>query len=127
MAQIDMNKINTNTDNSTEIKESEALKQVDTNTETTESTDNALETTEDNSETAKDEAKEENKAESNGKVVVRYVGSGIWKDAKGELWASTNKSNNIVSERQYTYEEYENREDIKFMVGYGAMNSTHVK
>jgi hypothetical protein len=127
MAQIDMNKINTKIGDSAEIKKSDNTEQAETSIETVESFDNATETTEDNSETTPKESEEATKTESNGKVVVTYVGNSIWKDANGELWASNKKSDNILSDRQYTIDEYEKREDIKFMVGYGAMKATHVK
>jgi hypothetical protein len=127
MAKIDMNEIKKDTINSAEIEKSNDPKQAETDTKIDESTDNALKTAEDNSETATKTEDETNKTEFDGKVVVTYVGGGIWKDSEGKLWASTKKSDNILNERQYTAEEYKNREDIKFMVSYGAMKATHVK
>lgn len=127
MAQIDMNKLNANIGDSTEIEKSNDMKQAETNIEGGESIDNTSVTAEDNSETATKTEDEATEPELEGKVVVTYVGGGIWKDANGKYWASVKKSENILSERQYTAEEYESREDIKFMVNYGAMKATHVK
>lgn len=59
-------------------------------------------------------------------VIVNYIGGGAWVDEKGYYWANENKSETILCERQYSKEEYEKREDIKFMVAYGAMKRTTI-
>ena len=128
MAKVDMKEIMKNTDNSAEINELKANEQAEANGEPAELIDNALKATEDTNEI--DKEAEDGKGEEpkpSGKIVVRYIGGGIWKDSKGDLWASENKSVNILSERQYDADEFENREDIKFMLKYGAMKETHVK
>lgn len=125
MAKIDMNKIKKTTDNSTEIDKLETNEPIEAGIESAESINNALKASEDTNET-----KQENEAKTNetaSGVVVRYIGGGIWKDSNGALWASENKSENILSERQYTIAEYEKRSDIKFMVQYGAMKETYIK
>lgn len=126
MAKINMDDIKKDTVNSTQIDGLETNEQAEANKQPAELINNASETPEDTNEIDKEtEAKDEDKA--SGKVVVRYVGGGIWKDSKGNLWASENKSATILNERQYSADEYENREDIKFMVRYGAMKETYVK
>lgn len=122
MAQIDMK--NAKIKKSTDVKPAEAPEQL------AESTDNASEKQENTNEIDKsDENKEEKtdtKASESGKAVLTYVGSSVWKDAKGEFWARENKTQNILSERQYDMSEYEDREDLKFMVKYGEMKLTRV-
>lgn len=127
MGKIDMSKVKTNTDNSAEIKELNEAKPAETPVEPTELTDNASEKSEDTNKTeAKAEAKSEEKTNAK-KVVVSYIGSGIWRDGESKLWASKNKTENILCERQYDVNEYEKRDDIKFMVQYGSMRATYVK
>lgn len=135
MGKVDINKINKTTDNSTKIEQSKQEEQTKAHNEVDELTDNTQEKTEDTNEIKQEEkAKEQEQGEedknnnkNSSKVVVTYVGSGVWKDSDGKLWASSDKSDNILSERQFTSDEYEKREDIKFMVGYGAMKAVHVK
>lgn len=127
MAKVNMDEIKKTVDNSTEIEELKANEQAEVNTEPVESTNNASDTTENTNEIEQTTEAEETKKEASDKVIVTYVGGGIWKDSHGELWASSNKSVNILSERQYKASEYEKREDIKFMVAYGAMKETYVK
>lgn len=126
MGKIDINKIKETTDKSAKTEELKTSKQAETKKQSAELTDNASEKAEDTKETDTEQTTEtEDKA--GDKVVVTYVGSGIWRDSKGKLWASENKSDGILSERQFTAGEYDGREDIKFMVGYGAMKVTYVK
>lgn len=126
MGQIDMSKIKKGTDNSAKIDELKTSKQAETNTESVGLIDNASEDAEAISK-ADSDGTQENKEGTVNKVIVTYIGRGIWKDADKKLWASKDKSNNILSERQYSIDEYESREDIKFMVGYGAMRATYVE
>ena len=127
MAQIDMTKLNEKVNNSAEIEKSDDAKQAETNKETEELIDDTSKNAEDNSETDAEAEDKANETELEGKVVVTYISGGIWKDVEGKYWASSKKSDNILSERQYTAEEYDSREDIKFMVNYGAMKAIHVK
>lgn len=60
-------------------------------------------------------------------VIVEYVGGSIWKDSEKELWSKTGNGAGIKPQRQYSAEEYEKREDLKFMVGYGEMKATFVE
>lgn len=116
MAKIDINALK----KSTELEKSE---QAEPKAESAELTDNAIEEAEDINEIKEEQTEEK----ESGKVIVRYVGSGIWKDSKGDLWAKEDKTKNILTERQYSKSEYETREDIKFMVSYGAMQITEVE
>lgn len=59
-------------------------------------------------------------------VLVKYIGASIWRDEEGKYWASEKKSDNILTERQFTAEEYDKRGDIKFMVQYGEMKATEL-
>lgn len=61
------------------------------------------------------------------KAVVRYIGTGIWKDENGLLWSKNDDGNVIKSERIIAKHDYDERKDIKFMVGYGAMAVTFVE
>lgn len=91
-----------------------------------ESTDNANAGQKDTNETAsKDEQKET--AKSGKAVIVEYVGSSIWKDSEGKLWSKSDNGAGIKPQRQYSADEFEKREDLKFMVGYGEMKATHVE
>lgn len=106
--------------NPTEIEELTEVKPAEAPIESAESIDDVNTSHEDTNET-KQEKGEEAKPEPNGTVIVRYIGGGIWIDEKGNYWANEDKSNNILHERQYSKAEYESREDIQFMVSYGAM------
>lgn len=114
-----MSKLKKPVDNSTKLEEFEHTKQTETPTEPVKLVDNTTEEPKDIDEITQ---KTEEKAEDEKTIaVVCYIGSGSWKDSNGEMWANTNKSKNILSERKYTIDEYEGREDLKFMVGYGSM------
>ena len=66
-------------------------------------------------------------AKSGKTVIVEYVGGSIWKDSEKKLWSKTGNGAGIKPQRQYSVEEYEKREDLKFMVGYGEMKATFVE
>lgn len=67
------------------------------------------------------------KGESTGKVIVRYVGNGIWNDSTSKKWSNKNvNGTSIKNERIFSKEEYESRSDIKFMVEYGEMTIINV-
>lgn len=117
MAQIDMNKLKASTQNLTESEELKADEQPKAQAESVELINNATEGQKDINET---DTATEQKAET-GVAVVCYIGSGVWKDSKKCLWANENKTKNILSERKYPIDEYEERDDLKFMVKYGAM------
>lgn len=68
---------------------------------------------------------EQDKVQAAG-VLVKYIGASIWRDEEGKYWASEKKSDNILTERQFTAEEYDMRDDIKFMVQYGEMKATEL-
>lgn len=127
MAQVDMNKIKEDTVNSTKIEELKETEQAKASTQLAELTNNTSEKLKDTNETEKHTQAETKEEKSAGKVVVRYISGGIWKDSKGKLWATENKAANILSERQYSAAEYEKRDDIKFMVQYGSMKVTNVE
>ena len=130
MAQIDINKLKGNNPELAKSDELNKTEQTEAGQASAESIDNTLETAEDTNKT-KEETKKETPHEEESKVgavvVVTYVGGGIWKDEAGKLWSAKNMTNNILSERQYSKEEYDKREDIKFMVGYGAMKISVVE
>lgn len=125
MAQVDINKLK---GNNAELAKSNELNEAEQaeGQASAELTDNTSETAEDTRET-KEETPHEEESKASTVVVVTYVGSGIWKDEAGKLWSTKNVTNNILSERQYSKEEYDKREDIKFMVGYGAMKISVVE
>ena len=126
MAQVDINKLKGNNAELAKSNELNETEQAETGQASAELTDNTSETAEDTNETKKETPhKEESKAGT--VVVVTYVGGGIWKDEAGKLWSAKNMTNNILSERQYSKEEYDKRDDIKFMVGYGAMKISVVE
>ena len=126
MAQVDINKLKGNNAELAKSNELNEIEQAETGQASAELTDNASETVEDTSET-KGETPHEEESKAGTVVVVTYVGGGIWKDEAGKLWSAKNMTNNILSERQYSKEEYDKREDIKFMVGYGAMKISIVE
>lgn len=68
---------------------------------------------------------EQDKVQAAG-VLVKYIGASIWRDEEGKYWASEKKSDSILTERQFTAEEYDKRGDIKFMVQYGEMRATEL-
>ena len=123
--------VNVNTENPAEIEKLDEVNQANTNEQSEQLIDDVSQTAGDDSKTTEEAEAKTDEAEEKKKtgktVVVRYIGNGIWKDGKGELWASENKSANILNERQYSINEYNDREDIKFMVKYGTMKETYVK
>lgn len=125
MAQVDINKLK---GNNAELAKSNELNEAEQaeGQASAELTDNTSETAEDTRE-IKEETPHEEESKTSTVVVVTYVGSGIWKDEAGKLWSAKSVTNNILSERQYSKEEYDKREDIKFMVGYGAMKISVVE
>lgn len=122
MGKIDMTQIAKPSSELTQNNELQASQPTETKTESAELINNASEQQKDTSE-IKQETEEKT---TEGTVIVRYVGTSVWKDCTGKLWANTDKTKNILSERQYTKEEYETREDIKFMVKYGEMKVSFV-
>ena len=92
----------------------------------TELTGNASKGQKDTNETA--QKPDEKATATKGKtVIVEYVGGSIWKDSEKKLWSKTGNGAGIKPQRQYSAEEYEKREDLKFMVGYGEMKATFVE
>ena len=126
MAQVDINKLKGNNAELAKSNELNETEQAETGQASAELTDNASETAEDTSKT-KGETPHEEESKAGTVVIVTYVGGGIWKDEAGKLWSAKNVTDNILSERQYSKEEYDKREDIKFMVGYGAMKISVVE
>ena len=86
----------------------------------TELTGNATEGQKDTNETAQ---KPDEKATA---TAGKAVGS-IWQDSEKKLWSKTGNGAGIKPQRQYSAEEYEKRDDLKFMVGYGEMKATFVE
>lgn len=123
MAQVSMDKITVNTANSAKVDKSADIKPAETPAQSAELIDNTSKKAEEPQKTEEEHKQEERRED---KVVVRYVGSSIWKDSKGDLWAHIDKTKNILHERQYSKEEFDKREDIAFMVKYGEMQATYV-
>lgn len=89
-------------------------------------TGNATEGQKDTNETA--QKTDEKATATKGKaVIVEYVGGSVWQDSGKKLWAKTGNGAGIKPQRQYSVEEYEKRDDLKFMVGYGEMKATFVE
>lgn len=126
MAQVDINKLKGNNAELSKSNELNETEQAEAGHASAELTDNTSETAEDTSET-KEETPHEEENKAGTVVVVTYIGGGIWRDEAGKLWSAKNMTDNILSERQYSKEEYDKREDIKFMVGYGAMKISVVE
>lgn len=126
MAQVDINKLKGNNPELAKSDELNKTEQTEAGQASAESIDNTSEKAENTNETKKETPHEE-ESKAGAVVVVIYVGGGIWKDEAGKLWSAKNMTNNILSERQYSKEEYDKREDIKFMVGYGAMKISVVE
>lgn len=120
----EVNKVIKTTTGLNQNKPSSDVKKVDTPIKSDELINNTEENKEDTNEIAQEKADTQNTTEM---VVVTYVGNSIYKDEHKELWANADKSENILSTRQYTAEEYDKREDLKFMVGYGEMKATNVR
>lgn len=63
-----------------------------------------------------------------GKCVVEYVGNSIWVDSNNDKWSKNDvKGTSIKSQRTYSAQDYESRDDLKFMVKYGEMKLTVVE
>lgn len=91
----------------------------------TELTGNTTEEQEGTNETA--QKTDETTATAGKAVIVEYVGGSIWQDSEKKLWSKTGNGAGIKPQRQYSAEEYEKRDDLKFMVGYGEMKATFVE
>lgn len=105
--------------NPAESEKLDDAKQTETPADSAELTDNASSDAEDTREIAK--------ATGNKKAVVTYVGNGVWRDAKGNSWARVDRpGTDILATRSYAEAEYNEREDLKFMVKYGEMKITLV-
>ena len=107
----------------------QTIQQANTNEQPNASAELTGNTTEGQKDTNETTQKPDEKATATkGKtVIVEYVGGSIWKDSEKKLWAKTDNGAGIKSQRQYSAEEYEKREDLKFMVGYGEMKATFVE
>jgi len=118
-AKVDEKEVKTVIPNSTESKESTNTEPMNAGQASDKSIDNQSEAKKDiNESTAKAD-------EPKGKTaVITYLGTSIWKDEKGNFWSKHDEGESILAERQMPIEEYEKREDLKFMVGYGEMKVT---
>lgn len=104
--------------NSAESKELNDGETIEAQTNGAELTDNTSDNSEDKAEASNEEAKDEEA----GKAVVSYIGNGVWRDAKGKCWSRNERKDvDILSTRSYDKGEYEERDDLKFMVKYGEM------
>ena len=109
-----------------ELNKSNELKtqqQVDAQADVSNKSADVSETAETNKKTNKESKQQKNA----GNVVVSYVGRGVWVDSDHKCWSrNVNEGANILSSRTYSKEEYELRDDIKFMVNYGEMSIVEV-
>lgn len=81
------------------------------------------------SETAGDtkEIKQNDGKETVKKHVLTYIAGGIWIDSNGQKWSRQPISGtDIVNVREYYDNDYQNRDDLQFMVNYGSMTITTV-
>lgn len=110
----------TPTVNTDELGKSTDVKPVEAPIDTPELTGNV-------SDKAENKAETEAKAPNGEKVVLMYLGGGVYRDKEGKCWSRDEKPNaNILSTRAYAVDEYEAREDLKFMVQYGEMKKSLV-
>lgn len=95
---------------------------------------NKSETVQNDKETDKKTEKKETQVKSDnahiggGKCVIEYIGNGIWIDSDNKKWSRENiAGTEIKNQRTYPAQEYESRDDLKFMVSYGEMKLTVVE
>lgn len=60
-----------------------------------------------------------------GKHSVTYIAGGLWTDSTGQTWSRDAKGRSI-NHKVFTAEELAAREDIKYMIKYGAMKDIQV-
>ena len=119
---IDMKNLKTNSSINTELKESSDVKPAEAPTSNAELTGNTSDNAENVSETT-----EQTATKSGKKALVEYIGHGVWRDSNGDVWSKTaNEHASILTSRSYPVEEYEKRQDFKFMEGYGEIKVTIV-
>ena len=126
MAQVDINKLKGNNAELAKSNELNGTEQAETGQASVELTDNTSETAEDTEKTEAEatEEKTEEAATSaaSKKVLVEYCGNGVWKDAKGKCWSRIEKpAVDILASRSFEQNDYDRRDDLKFMVKYGEM------
>ena len=78
------------------------------------------------------EKKEQNNEKSNQqeqpKEETQTKSNGVWIDSENQKWANKDvPGTNIKCQRKYSADEYDKRDDIKFMVSYGEMKLTTVE
>lgn len=59
------------------------------------------------------------------KHLVTFIGNGVWVDNNGIVW-SRDKRDNTISDMTFNSDEIVNRDDIRFMISYGAMKEVVV-
>ena len=52
--------------------------------------------------------------------LITFMGNGVWMDNNGVAW-SRDKRDNTISDMTFSTDEIADREDIRFMISYGAM------
>lgn len=68
-----------------------------------------------------------NKKETVKKHILTYIAGGIWIDSNGQKWSKQPISGtDIVNTREYHDNDYQNRDDLQFMVNYGSMTITTI-
>lgn len=84
-------------------------------------------------ETAKEESEEpqeqtEKGATSNNKKhVLKYVATGAWIDQEHRTWAKNHENPDIIDTMTISDDEYQSRQDLQFMVSYGAITDVVVE
>ena len=105
---------NKKTEDSNKLDELKTTNDVEAKVDDVELIDNASKEAEDNKETDRPT-----------KAVVTYIGNGTWKDSNDKCWARVD-GKNVLSTRSFNIDDYENRDDLKFMVRYGEMKVSFV-
>lgn len=67
------------------------------------------------------------KSASNIHHLVEYIGNGVWIDSKGVHWARNIENTDMTSNKDFSDEDFASREDIQFMIQYGAMKHTTIE
>lgn len=117
----------TNSNKSDNTKEQKATEQQVNEQNKSSDVSKAVKDNEKPSVNAKAEQPKDNKI-GGGKCIVEYVGNSIWVDSNNNKWSRNDvKGTSIKSQRTYSAQEYESRDDLKFMVKYGEMKLTVVE
>ena len=120
---IDIQNMNLNPiPNSTELNELEQPKGAEIQSNDQNKSDSVLKGLENPKEIKQNDGEETVK-----KHVLTYIAGGIWIDSNGQKWSRQPISGtDIVNVREYHDNDYQNRDDLQFMVNYGSMTITTI-